>query len=52
MFKAVNPRQNFPQMEEDILKLWQDKGVFKKSIENRRDGKRFTLYEGPPTANG
>ncbi|AQX74757.1 isoleucine--tRNA ligase [Dehalococcoides mccartyi] len=52
MFKAVNPRQNFPQMEEEILKIWQDKGIFKKSIKNRRDGKRFTLYEGPPTANG
>ncbi|MFC1921022.1 isoleucine--tRNA ligase [Chloroflexota bacterium] len=52
MFKAVNNKTNFPQMEESILKLWKDKKVFEKSIENREGGPRFVLYEGPPTANG
>ena len=35
-----------------MLKLWTEKKVFKRSIENRRGGQRFTLNEGPPTANG
>jgi isoleucyl-tRNA synthetase len=52
MFKPVNSKTNFPQMEESILKLWQENSTFIKSVENRKDGPRFTLYEGPPTANG
>ncbi|PPD59070.1 isoleucine--tRNA ligase [Dehalogenimonas etheniformans] len=52
MFQPVSSRVSFPEMEEKILKLWAEKNVFKRSIENRRGGKRFTLYEGPPTANG
>ncbi|MFC1900608.1 isoleucine--tRNA ligase [Chloroflexota bacterium] len=51
MFKPVNSKTNFPQMEETILKLWKDRDIFNKSVENRKDGPRFTLYEGPPTAN-
>ncbi|MEN8614633.1 isoleucine--tRNA ligase [Dehalogenimonas sp. THU2] len=52
MFQPVNSRVNFGELEEKTLKLWSQKNVFKRSIENRKDGKRFTLYEGPPTANG
>jgi isoleucyl-tRNA synthetase len=52
MFRPVNTRASFPQMEENILKLWQERNIFEKSIENRKGQPRFTLYEGPPTANG
>ncbi|MFC2011622.1 isoleucine--tRNA ligase [Chloroflexota bacterium] len=52
MFKPVNSRVNLPQMEENILKLWKDRKTFEKSVDNRRGGSRFVLYEGPPTANG
>ncbi|MEE8414557.1 MAG: isoleucine--tRNA ligase, partial [Dehalococcoidales bacterium] len=51
MFQPVTSRVNFPQMEEELLKLWQEKKIFEQSIEARKGGKRFTLYEGPPTAN-
>ncbi|APV44368.1 isoleucyl-tRNA synthetase [Dehalogenimonas formicexedens] len=52
MFQPVSSRVSFPEVEERILKLWAEKNIFKRSIENRRGGERFTLYEGPPTANG
>jgi isoleucyl-tRNA synthetase len=38
-------------MEQNILKLWQEKKVFEKSVTGREGSPRFVLYEGPPTAN-
>ncbi|MBI4186392.1 MAG: isoleucine--tRNA ligase [Chloroflexi bacterium] len=52
MFRPVTSRVNFPQLEEDILRLWRERQTFKRSVEARRGGQRFVLYEGPPTANG
>ncbi|MDH5695267.1 MAG: isoleucine--tRNA ligase [Dehalococcoidia bacterium] len=52
MFHPVSSKVNFPQLEENILKLWRSKDVFGRSIEARRGGRRFVFYEGPPTANG
>jgi isoleucyl-tRNA synthetase len=52
MFRPVNSRVNFPELEKNILGLWQENDVFKRSIEYRKGGSRFVLYEGPPTANG
>ena len=52
MFKAVGSKANFVQMEEATLGFWREKNIFRRSVENRRGGKRFTMYEGPPTANG
>ena len=52
MFHPVDSKVNFPQLEENILGLWRSKNVFERSVEARRGGHRFVLYEGPPTANG
>ncbi|HEY91639.1 MAG TPA: isoleucine--tRNA ligase [Dehalococcoidia bacterium] len=52
MFNPVNSRVNFPQVEENILELWRRNNVFARSVESRRDGPRFVIFEGPPTANG
>jgi isoleucyl-tRNA synthetase len=52
MFHTVGSKVNFPQLEENILGLWRNKNVFERSVEARRGGRRFVLYEGPPTANG
>ncbi|MEE8418546.1 MAG: class I tRNA ligase family protein, partial [Dehalococcoidales bacterium] len=51
MFQEVNSRVNFPQLEENILKLWREKNIFQQSVDRRQGGPRFNLYEGPPTAN-
>jgi isoleucyl-tRNA synthetase len=52
MFQPVDPKVNFLQREEAILKFWQDHDIFRKSMELRKDAPRFVFYEGPPTANG
>ncbi len=52
MFHPVSSKANFPQIEEDILSSWKSSNVFERSIERRRSGRLFILYEGPPTANG
>ncbi len=52
MFKKVNPKQNFAQMEEEILKFWDENNIFEKSVEKNSTDKSFIFYEGPPTANG
>ncbi|MFC2060599.1 class I tRNA ligase family protein, partial [Chloroflexota bacterium] len=52
MFRPANSRVSFPHLEENILSLWQEKDIFRRSVDNRRGGRLFMLYEGPPTANG
>jgi isoleucyl-tRNA synthetase len=39
-------------MEREILKFWDEHGIFEKSIVSRKGRPGFTFYEGPPTANG
>ena len=52
MFKSVSSKVNLPQMEQDILCLWKDRGIFAKSIQSRQGAPQFILYDGPPTASG
>ncbi len=52
MFKQLGEKINYPEIEEGILKFWQDHQVFEKSISSRDESKPFTFYEGPPTVNG
>ncbi len=52
MFKSVDPKPNFPKLEEKILQFWKEDKVFEKSLENHRGAGSFVFYEGPPTANG
>ncbi len=43
---------NPPKLEKEILKFWEEKEIFKKSVEKRKGNERFVFLEGPPTANG
>ncbi len=52
MFRAVGSKANFVQMENVTLDFWRENNIFKRSVEKRAKGKRFSFYEGPPTANG
>jgi len=52
MFRPVNSKVNFPQLEKAILSFWKEHQIFEKSLDTRRGAIQFTLYEGPPTANG
>ena len=56
-FSPVDPKQNFPKLEEKILGFWQAQDVFQKSVAplDPATGQArplFVFYEGPPTANG
>jgi isoleucyl-tRNA synthetase len=51
MFRPVTSKVNFPEIEKKILKFWKEKRLFEKSVEQRKGGPLFTLYEGPPTVN-
>ncbi|MEI8211818.1 MAG: isoleucine--tRNA ligase [Planctomycetota bacterium] len=52
MFRAVKTDVKFPKQEEAILEFWKQNRIYEKSLEQRRDGRPFVFYEGPPTANG
>ena len=52
MYKKVNTELNFVEREKAVEKFWRDNDIFKKSMENRKEGETYTFYDGPPTANG
>lgn len=52
MFRPVSSKVNFPQLEKAILSFWKEHQIFERSLETRCGATQFTLYEGPPTANG
>ena len=51
MFKPVASRVNFPELEKRTLDFWREKGIFARSLEERKGAPLFVFYEGPPTAN-
>jgi len=52
MFKPVSSRVNFSQLEEEILARWKSDNIFRRSVDARKGGPGFILYDGPPTVNG
>jgi len=52
VFRPVDPKQNFPALEMQVLDLWRQERVFERSVELRAGAPVFVFYEGPPTANG
>ncbi len=51
-FKKIDPKTKLPQMEEEVLKFWNENNIFEKSIENRKDAHLYSFYDGPPFATG
>lgn len=43
---------NFCSMEKEILSFWQEKNIFKKSLDQTRSLKPYIFYDGPPFATG
>ncbi|MEY8355902.1 isoleucine--tRNA ligase [Lachnospiraceae bacterium 54-53] len=52
MYRKVPADLNFVAREKEVEKFWEDHEIFKKSMENRKEGETYTFYDGPPTANG
>lgn len=49
MFEKPETRPNFPDLEEEILQLWEKGDIFARSIRGTKD---FVFYDGPPFATG
>ncbi len=43
---------NFPEREHEILKQWEQRDIFKKTVQKDAPNGPFVFFEGPPTANG
>lgn len=52
MFTKPNPKQNFFDLEQQILNWWKEQQILEKSINQRPDEQSKTFYDGPITANG
>ncbi|MCF7791534.1 MAG: isoleucine--tRNA ligase [Victivallales bacterium] len=52
MFKPAGSKANFPKIEEDVQKFWEDNKIFEKSLTNREGSEEFVFYDGPPFATG
>ncbi len=52
MYKPVDSKVNFPEMEEQILAYWENERIFERSVEQRSEGDQFVFYDGPPFATG
>jgi len=52
MFNSVSNKVAFPEMEEKVLKLWEERKTFEKSLEKNKGRERYVFYDGPPFATG
>jgi isoleucyl-tRNA synthetase len=52
LYTAVPAQVDLVASEHDVLKFWQRRDIFRKSLDATAHGPRWTFYEGPPTANG
>jgi isoleucyl-tRNA synthetase len=50
--REVDPRQELPALEQQVLARWRERDVFAQSLRMRAGAPRWNFYEGPPTANG
>ncbi|MGO8693819.1 MAG: isoleucine--tRNA ligase [Rectinemataceae bacterium] len=52
MYKSVDPKVNFPRMEEDIVRFWEERRIFERSVSEREGSEEFVFFDGPPFATG
>lgn len=50
-FKALPDNPNFADLEKEVLAFWEQEQIFQKSLEKNQAGKKYIIYDGPPTAN-
>ena len=51
-YREVPAKINLPEMEHEVLRLWEERDIFNKSLDKTQDGQTWVFFEGPPTANG
>jgi len=50
-YAPVPAKSDFPKMEEEILRFWEDNQCFKRLVEKNRSGPHWSFLDGPITAN-
>ena len=50
--RKVDPQQDLPALELEVLERWRERDVFAQSLRIREGAQQWVFYEGPPTANG
>src|SRR3954462_9344181 len=51
-FRPMPAQVDLPALERDVLARWRDRDVFARTLARTAAGPLWTVYEGPPTANG
>ena len=51
-YRKLPPEQAAREMEEQLLALWKEEHLFRRSLSAREGAPEFVFFEGPPTANG
>ena len=55
-YPPVASQPSFPELENEVLRRWDEDDTFRRSVENRPAGEggdnEFIFYDGPPFANG
>ena len=52
IFKQVSTRPDFPAMERETIRFWEEDGIFEKSLDARKGSGEYVFYDGPPFATG
>ena len=52
MYRKVPTDMKFARREQEVIKLWKEKDIVRKSFRLRDGQPTWTFYDGPPTANG
>jgi len=50
--EPVSENTKFSEVELEVLKFWDEQGIFAKTLEKTRDRQAFIFYDGPPFATG
>ncbi|MFJ4649644.1 isoleucine--tRNA ligase [Nocardia sp. NPDC088792] len=51
-FRVLPTQVDLPALDTRIGQWWREHDVFRRSLEQTKDGASWVFYEGPPTANG
>ncbi|MCL2558677.1 MAG: class I tRNA ligase family protein, partial [Treponema sp.] len=52
MYKPVDAKASFPEIEKAVLRFWEENDIFRKSVEAHDGAEEFVFFDGPPFATG
>lgn len=47
-FEKINPKQSFPEIEENMINFWKENKIFERSVEERPQDNPYRFYDWPP----